>query len=608
MRRLVMVRLLLAAGLAVPLAGGVHAVADVGEPACATTPRPDPQLPLLIAERDRFGFHDEELVLCSPGYRQPVHLAARLFVPAHCPDVGGCPGVLVTHGFGFSKETTVADMQSLATRGFFVLSYDVRGQGASGGQAELMGRDEIADEAAALRWFHRYVRPTKTAVYGISQGGADAWMAAIYNCGAARAAHFDSTIPCDRGGRWVDAIIPMEGPTNLLTDTGTCDVFWQEATPEARFSDGVTGDTVRCDAQGLAPSQATDGLGRLDRNVTDYLVRASRIDVPAYVVTSFRDRLVPQQDIIRMWQLLRSRAADPRSDYAGTDVRLTISDEGHGAVGGNFAVLDDAFNWLQWEFGKRPSFRRPPVAIAQSWAGNAFRLERDWPVPGTVARTWWLSRAPSDPEANGRLTTSAPRGAEATDTLANMPVAASGPSGLPFAGDSVTVTSDRGVPDAQLVYLTAPLRRPMEVEGQPTISLWIQSSALTGHGRAQLHVALDVVSPDGTVTEFARDHRGFRDLGAKPVAVGFPLTVSSARLPAGSRLMLQITPTDVAVSLPFATADTVTVLHDARYPAMLRLPLAPINRRAPRGAPPTGPAFPQDAVAAVCKGIGLPCG
>ena len=48
------------------------------------------------------------------------------------------------------------------------LSYDVRGQGSSGGQAAFLGRDDIADQAAVLAWWHANVKPTKTAFYGIS--------------------------------------------------------------------------------------------------------------------------------------------------------------------------------------------------------------------------------------------------------------------------------------------------------------------------------------------------------------------------------------------------------------------------------------------------------
>ena len=176
-----------------------------GVVACVPTPRA-PANPVYQAQDQAFGFHDQEIVICSPGWSSPTHIAARLWVPATCPGVGTCAGVVIAHGFGFSKELTFSDMLQAARKGMYVLSYDVRGQGSSGGQADLLGRNDIADEAAVLKWWHQNVRPTKTAFYGISQGGWLSWVAAIFNCGAARAAHYDSRIPCDEGGRWIDAI------------------------------------------------------------------------------------------------------------------------------------------------------------------------------------------------------------------------------------------------------------------------------------------------------------------------------------------------------------------------------------------------------------------
>jgi len=580
--------------------------ADVGDPICVPTPRP-PASPASTGQETAFGFHDEELVLCSPGYREPTHLAARLFVPARCAATGRCPGALVTHGFGFSKEATIADMQNLANRGFYVLSYDVRGQGASGGQAELMGREEIADEAAVLGWFHRYVKPTKTVVYGISLGGADAWMAAIYNCGAARAAHFDTSIPCDRGGRWVDAIVPMQAPTRLLPQTGTCDVFYDQVAIESRLSDGGVGTAAGCSTDGLAPGVVPSGFHGFDYSVTNYISRVSRIDVPAYVVTSFFDRLVPAEDDVQMWRLLHGRAADSHDPYAGTDVRLTMSNDGHGAVGGNFAVLDDAFNWVEWRFGLHKPLPAAPVATAQWWAGNTFRFERDWPIPGTVTTPFYLSRTVSQPEATGELLSAPPRGAQVGDTMQNVPMSSSGLAGVPF-GDSVQPPArTMGTPGAQLVYLTPPMTTPVEIAGLPRLRVWLRSSAAAGQGLGQLHVALFAVGTNGQATEFARVHYGFRGLGPDPKMVDFPITVASFRLPAGTRLMLQISPTDVAASIPARTTASLTIVHDAQHPSALRVPLAPVHRRPPPGVPPTGADFPKDGVAAVCKGLGLPC-
>jgi len=411
---------------------------------CIGTPRP-PANPAFKAQERIFGFHDEELVICSPGATSPVHIAARLWVPATCPGVGGCAGVVIAHGFGFMKELTVADMYSAVGRGLYVLSYDVRGQGSSGGQAAFLGRDDIADQAAVLSWWHRKVRPTKTAFYGLSQGGYLSWTAAVYNCGASRAANYDSTIPCDAGGRWIDAIAPLQGPTEYFND-GTCPLFGVEAVVYSRANPALVTALLPC---------ATGGAPKVPPGIfVDVAHRMDRIDVPVYAVTSFYDRLVLPQLVTAAYERLHARAIDASDPYFGTDVRLTISNDSHGAVGGNFAVLDDVFAWIQHQVASGPAPRAAKVAIAQEWDANKFRLESDWPIPGTTDGTFYLARG-------GSL--AAPAGKKA-DELRNLPVLASPPE-APFVGTVVSVNNDRAIRDMRLVYKTAPLAQTMEVTG-----------------------------------------------------------------------------------------------------------------------------------------------
>jgi hypothetical protein len=67
-----------------------RARAGVAAP-CVATPRL-PANPLFRLQEQAFGFHDEELVICSPGADNPTHIAARLWVPRGCPGSGGCAG------------------------------------------------------------------------------------------------------------------------------------------------------------------------------------------------------------------------------------------------------------------------------------------------------------------------------------------------------------------------------------------------------------------------------------------------------------------------------------------------------------------------------------
>lgn len=235
------------------------------------------------------------------------------------------------------------------------------------------------------------------------------------------------------------------------------------------------------------------------------------------------------------------------------------------------------------------------------------RFGHDWPIPGSVTKPFFLSRLASQPEATGVLSPTSPRGTQVDDTMQNVPMPASGVAGVPF-GDSVKVPArTSGTPGAQLVYLTAPMTHTVEIAGLPSLRVWLRSSAAAGQGLGQLHVALFAVAVNGQATEFARTHYGFRGLGPRPKLVDFPMTVASYRLAAGTRLMLQVSPTDVATSLLAPTTATLSIVHDAQHPSALRVPFAPVDRKAPRGTPPTGAVFPQDAVAAVCKGLRLPC-
>jgi predicted acyl esterase len=559
----------------------------VSEP-CRATPRL-PSNPVFTAQEGRFGFHDEELVLCSPGATSPVHIAARLWVPKTCPGVGGCAGVVIAHGFGFMKELTFADMLQAVQRGMYVLSYDVRGQGSSGGQAAFLGRDDIADQAAVLTWWHANVRPTKTAFYGLSQGGYLSWTAAVYNCGATRAAHYDSTIPCDQGGRWIDAIAPVQGPTEYLDD-GTCPLFGLEAVAYSRANPALIRALVPCVTG--EPPVVPSGI------FVDVAHRMDRIDVPVYAVTSFYDRLVLPQLVTSAYEKLRDRSSDAGDPYFGTDVRLLISNDSHGAVGGNFAVIGDIFDWIAATIAGGPAPRDAKVAIAQEWAGNTFRLEQGWPIPSTSLRTYYLARA-----TTGKLAAAANG---APDELRNIPLPG-GPPEAPFVGTIVNLNNDVGIRDARLVYRTSPVTQTMEITGQAVARIFVSSTNAADAGSGQLHLGLSEVTPDGKALEFAHSRIGLRGLGKSPTPVDVAFTISGHRINKGNRLMLSIASTDVAETFPAQGVDPFFVHHDVSAPSSVTIPMVPVNRVPPPGAPPSGAAFTDDPLGAICSALNLPC-
>lgn len=576
---------------------------------CEETPRSS-TAPLFAVQQQAFGFHDEEIVICTPGDHDPTHIAARLWVPLSCPGVGGCPGVLMAHGYGFSKEITFSDMLNAVRRGLYVLSYDVRGQGSSGGQATFLTRQDVADQAAVLGWFHREVRPTKTAVFGISQGGWLALVAGIFNCGSARAAAYEVSIPCDRGERWVDAIAPVEGPSSWSFDQGgTCNaIFGLETFAESRAYPGFVPTLTRCAADGTPAESGVQELGGVITapfGPIDLHSRLGRVDVPVYLATSFADRLVPPNIVTRAYEVLRAREKNPHDPYK-RDVRLLISDEGHGEIGGNIAAMNDIFTWIDRMLrGKGPQ-RDARVSIAQEWAGGTFRLERDWPIPGTKVLPLYLSRTTSDPAARGTLTTRPPGAREPADQLMNVPTISSQP-GAPGVDQAWQNSSGTPIPGLRLDYLSPPMTSTVEITDAPLLTLWVSSSNPASRGRSQLHGALYEVGADGSVTEFARGRVGVAGLGARAEKVTVPFTVSDDRIPRGSSLLLSIMPSDALQVVPATNGDSLFVHHGRGTPSALVVRLAPMDRVPPHGTPPRGPASTQDPVGAACASLGLPC-
>jgi predicted acyl esterase len=434
-------------------------------------------------------------------------------------------------------------------------------------------------------------------------------MAAEYSCGRARAAHFDSTTPCDEGGRLVDAIVPVQAPTKLETivDDGTCSQFLLNAAAESRFQPDVTATATRCVLDGTPPDAAVEAVddtisdGGLDRDndVRDLQARADRIDVPVYFATSYFDRLVPATNTTNIYERLRARAADPNDPYFGTDVRLILSNDAHGDIGSNFAVLTDLFTWLEKQLKGDPTpLRDAPVASAQEWDGGSFRLEDGWPIAGTKTRTRFLSIGDSGPQ----LTATMPKAS--TGTIENVPVIGTGPW-VPVAGSAFAVQTIGLLPGDSLRYQSPPAGALTEITGGPVLHVWL--STPDGGAYGQVTVALEEVAPDGTVTQFARIRRGFADLSATPTEKVIPLSTASWRIDPGNRLQLTIIPTDVFEATPALTNRGIVISDGPRTPSRLELPTVDPHRVPPAGEPPTGASFTADPGGSLCSALGLPC-
>jgi uncharacterized protein len=84
--------------------------------------------------------------------------------------------VVLMHGAGSTRTSTLRHAAVLAANGFGVLAFDARGHGRSAGDGMDLGWYGDADVAAAVRYLHETVgvAPERVALLGLSMGGEQA--------------------------------------------------------------------------------------------------------------------------------------------------------------------------------------------------------------------------------------------------------------------------------------------------------------------------------------------------------------------------------------------------------------------------------------------------
>ena len=92
----------------------------------------------------------------------------------------GFPAIIICHGVGANKSDFTELAASLSRRGYFVLQFDFRAHGESGGRRTSLGYLEQKDIAAAINFLksRNEIDPKRMGIYGFSMGGSSAILAA----------------------------------------------------------------------------------------------------------------------------------------------------------------------------------------------------------------------------------------------------------------------------------------------------------------------------------------------------------------------------------------------------------------------------------------------
>ncbi len=133
-----------------------------------------PRYPLYIppsayrADYETVSFPSEDGITLKGWFVKPAHPASK------------APVIIVCHGVGANKSDFTELAVSLSRRGYFVLLFDFRAHGESGGSRSSLGHHEQKDIAAALDLLKSRpeVDPKRIGIYGFSLGASTAILAA----------------------------------------------------------------------------------------------------------------------------------------------------------------------------------------------------------------------------------------------------------------------------------------------------------------------------------------------------------------------------------------------------------------------------------------------
>jgi putative CocE/NonD family hydrolase len=475
--------------------------------------------------------------------RVPGHDGTPLAVDVQLPARVGWPVPVVVTRTPYGRSAHLAEGQGWAERGFGYVAQDVRGRYDSEGTWRPY-RDERGDGAALVDWL--LAQPWcdgRLVAYGGSYSGYTAWALAVERPEAVRAVvslgpsmglHRTKFEPsgilrlAEHANWWLERADSRTSRDGLVraVHARTPDVLDHLPVRELPERFGVAlprwGDILR-----TGPAQGPEAL------TGDEL---ARVPAAAFHLGGWYDLLVGES--LEHWELAGS-AITPRPPRRlvvgpwGHDLAFGVStrvgDRDHGPSS-RYPFAGVCVDWLCAVLAD-PRAPVPPPGIEIFVRGaDAWSSPRTWPPPGASETTWHA-------RADGKLAVGQPgsTGARGFRYDPRDPFPSVGPG------------SDRrellGRPDA-VRYLTGPLDEPVTVLGTGRVEL----AARTDAPEADWVARVLVRRPDGAAYEIAYGTATWPEAGGpaeeEPAARVVLLSGAVERVPAGARLILEITSSD----------------------------------------------------------------
>ena len=494
-----------------------------------------------------------------------VELDTSVFVP---DGDGPHPAVLLTHGFGGSKDDLVEQARDLAGDGYLVLTYTARGFGSSGGRIHLADPDyEIADARALVDVLAERDDVVTDAdgdprvgLVGASYGGAVSLMT------AATDPRVDTVVAAITWHDLAESFFPQSvrgsdapGPFKQLWASR----FFLSTAAQTMGQGGDQGPTSDPVCGRFAPEVCRLFLeaaetGEPSPALLDLLGEHSPapllddLDAPTYLVQGMADTLFGVDQSEATAEALREQ---------GTPVAVRWSDGGHDDLGGSLEA--DTATIEPW--------------LEHYLRGPGVEETTDLPLP---AFSWALPRSRGQ-DASTVQSTDDPGSAayEPLDLEGEAQPLANPPGGepqsitaVPSTGEAVDEFSDvvstyplAALPGQSASFDTAELDEARTVVGSPRVRLTVTST-----GRSST-LFLSLWQVANGVPELSRRLVAPVTVATTPgeeTTVEVALPGGTWQVPAGARLRVLVTSTDQTYAAPrTARADLVRV-SDLRLPSV----------------------------------------
>jgi ABC-2 type transport system ATP-binding protein len=481
----------------------------------------------------------------GPTVSGPVRLRTTLYLPRTATGAHPAPAVIVSPGFGQTKDGVRADALDLARRGYVVLAWTMRGFNPFLPGAGKIALDAPDTEVSDLRQLvDRLARRSdvlqdgpgdpRVGLVGRSYGGGISLLGAAYD-------------------PRVDAIAPVITWNSLASALVPGGVF--KAQYAAVFFAGAAGDACLAFAQRVCDTyQRIAQTGRATEADLRLLQASSvssvidRLRAPTLLIQGQDDTLFPLAESLRTATALRR---------AGTPVALAWLTGGHDlpfTSKGEATIRALTARWLQRWLRKDTKARTGPL----------FRWDRTTGDGGTASSLPPL-RTPTSLPLQGR-----------TSRLVSNPAGGrpASISSVPGAGALAGVASSLGfdIPGQTAGWDTPVLRTTRELVGGGQLRVHVRSTT----GEAVLFARVSDVSPSGEVKLPHGQVAPVRltGVGGAGRDVTLELPTLAHVFPAGNRIRVSVATTDLGYAGPGAPASYTVSIDPA---TALTLPLVPVS-------------------------------